>query len=127
MFQDCRCDVEVVLKANYIEVNNEQSTTALVLEDIQKEFEEFWDSHKHDPIAGTQLLSLEIWETQSSSTNKQYGIFNTMSPWHLKDFSLSYCYPNSIMVLVEEVQLMRTMKECCNLLPVVCAEAQHHY
>lgn len=58
MFQDCRCNVEIVLKANYIEVNNEQSTTALVLEDIQKEFEEFWDSHKHDPIAGTQLVSL---------------------------------------------------------------------
>ncbi len=31
--------VEIVLKANYIEVNNEQSTTALVMEDIQKEFE----------------------------------------------------------------------------------------
>ncbi|ROL52501.1 DNA helicase MCM9 [Anabarilius grahami] len=60
MFQDCRCDVEVVLKANYIEVNNEQSTTALVLEDIQKEFEEFWDSHKHDPIAGRNEILMSL-------------------------------------------------------------------
>ncbi|XP_067274786.1 DNA helicase MCM9 [Pseudorasbora parva] len=60
MFQDCRCDVEIVLKANYIEVNNEQSTTALVLEDIQKEFEEFWDSHKHDPIAGRNKILMSL-------------------------------------------------------------------
>ncbi|NP_001333089.1 DNA helicase MCM9 isoform X1 [Danio rerio] len=60
MFQDCRCDVEIVLKANYIEVNNEQSTTALVLEDIQKEFEEFWDSHKHDPIAGRNEILMSL-------------------------------------------------------------------
>lgn len=52
LFQDARCEVEVVLKANHIEVNNEQSSGAVVLEDIQKEFEEFWDKHKHDPIAG---------------------------------------------------------------------------
>lgn len=60
MFQDCRCDVEIVLKANYIEVNNEQSTTALVLEDIQKEFEEFWDSHKHDSIAGRNEILMSL-------------------------------------------------------------------
>uniref|UniRef100_A0A8C1XYW7 DNA helicase n=1 Tax=Cyprinus carpio TaxID=7962 RepID=A0A8C1XYW7_CYPCA len=60
MFLDCRCDVEIVLKANYIEVNNEQSTTALVLEDIQKEFEDFWDSHKHDPIAGRNEILMSL-------------------------------------------------------------------
>ncbi|XP_058612803.1 DNA helicase MCM9 isoform X1 [Onychostoma macrolepis] len=60
MFLDCRCDVEIVLKANYIEVNNEQSTTALVLEDIQKEFEDFWDSHKHNPIAGRNEILMSL-------------------------------------------------------------------
>ncbi|KAL1254009.1 hypothetical protein QQF64_016238 [Cirrhinus molitorella] len=59
-FLDCRCDVEIVLKANYIEVNNEQSTTALVLEDIQKEFEDFWDCHKHDPIAGRNEILMSL-------------------------------------------------------------------
>ncbi|XP_016353274.1 DNA helicase MCM9-like [Sinocyclocheilus anshuiensis] len=60
MFLDCRCDVEIVLKANYIEVNNEQSTTTLVLEDIQKEFEDFWDGHKHDPIAGRNEILMSL-------------------------------------------------------------------
>ncbi|KAI7800133.1 putative DNA helicase MCM9, partial [Triplophysa rosa] len=60
LFQDCRCDVEIVLKANYIEVNNEQSTTALVLEDIHKEFEEFWDAHKNDPLAGRNEILMSL-------------------------------------------------------------------
>ncbi|XP_051954094.1 DNA helicase MCM9-like [Xyrauchen texanus] len=60
LYQDCRCDVEIVLKANYIEVNNEQSTSALVLEEIQKEFEEFWESHKHDPIAGRNQILMSL-------------------------------------------------------------------
>lgn len=64
---------------------------------------------------------------QSSSTNKQYGIFNTLSSQHLIDFSLSYCYPNSIIIPVEEVQLIRCMKQCCNLLPVVFSETHYHY
>lgn len=59
---------------------------------------------------------------QSSSTNKQYDIFNTMSSQHLIDFSLSYCSTNSIIIPVGEVQLIRCMKRCCNLLPVVFSE-----
>ena len=31
--------VDLVLKANFIEVNNEQTMAALVLEDMQKEFD----------------------------------------------------------------------------------------
>ncbi|XP_078251276.1 DNA helicase MCM9-like [Rhinoraja longicauda] len=50
--QDTRCDLELVLKANNLEVNNEQSSGVVIDEDIQKEFEEFWESHKADPLAG---------------------------------------------------------------------------
>lgn len=46
------CDVELVLKANNLEVNNQQSTTALIMEDVQKEFTDFWDNYQNDPIAG---------------------------------------------------------------------------
>ncbi|XP_042565872.1 DNA helicase MCM9 isoform X2 [Clupea harengus] len=60
LFQDARCEVEIVLKANYIEVNNDQSSAALVLEDVQKEFEEFWDKHKHDPIAGRNQILMSL-------------------------------------------------------------------
>lgn len=53
LYEDARCELDLVLKANFIEVNNEQTMAALVLEDMQQEFEEFWDNYKHDPITGT--------------------------------------------------------------------------
>ncbi|XP_036942594.1 DNA helicase MCM9 isoform X2 [Acanthopagrus latus] len=51
-YDDTCCDVELVLKANNIEVNNQQAAASLALKDAQKEFEDFWSSYKHDPIAG---------------------------------------------------------------------------
>ncbi|XP_069561969.1 DNA helicase MCM9 [Brachyistius frenatus] len=52
MYDGARCDVELVLRANNIEVNNQQVADALLVKDAQKEFEEFWRSYIHDPIAG---------------------------------------------------------------------------
>lgn len=52
LYLDSRCDAEIVLEANYIEINNDQSTAAVALEDFQKEIEEFWETHKRNPIAG---------------------------------------------------------------------------
>ncbi|KAJ8009035.1 hypothetical protein DPEC_G00084660 [Dallia pectoralis] len=60
MYEDTRCELDLVLKANYIEVNNEQSMAALVLEDMQKEFEIFWDNYKHDPIAGRNQILMSL-------------------------------------------------------------------
>lgn len=60
LYQDSRCDVEIVLKANYIEINNDQSTAAVALEDFQKEFEEFWGNHKHKPLDGMQYLTFTL-------------------------------------------------------------------
>ncbi|XP_053469833.1 DNA helicase MCM9 [Ictalurus furcatus] len=60
LYQDSRCDVEIVLKANYIEINNDQSTAAVALEDFQKEFEEFWEIHKHDRIAGRNQILMSL-------------------------------------------------------------------
>lgn len=51
-YDGTRCDVEMVLKVNNIEVNNQQAASALLMKDVQKEFEDFWNSYKHDPIAG---------------------------------------------------------------------------
>ncbi|XP_066229467.1 DNA helicase MCM9 isoform X1 [Saccopteryx leptura] len=50
--QDVRCEVEIVLKANYVQVNNEQSAGIIMDEEVRKEFEEFWDYYKTDPFAG---------------------------------------------------------------------------
>ncbi|KAM5263502.1 DNA helicase MCM9 isoform 1-T1 [Ctenodactylus gundi] len=50
--QDVRCEVEIVLKANYVQVNNEQSSGIVMDEQVRKEFEDFWERFKSDPFAG---------------------------------------------------------------------------
>ncbi|XP_056437679.1 DNA helicase MCM9 [Gadus chalcogrammus] len=57
---DTICEVELVLKANNIEVNNQQTTATLMMEDIQKEFKAFWESHTDDPIAGRNQILLSL-------------------------------------------------------------------
>lgn len=59
-YDGTRCDVELVLKANNIEVNNQQASAALLMKDIQKEFEDFWDNYRHDPIAGRNQILLSL-------------------------------------------------------------------
>ncbi|XP_036173956.1 DNA helicase MCM9 isoform X5 [Myotis myotis] len=50
--RDVRCEVEIVLKANYVQVNNEQSAGIIMDEEVRKEFEDFWEHYKSDPFAG---------------------------------------------------------------------------
>ncbi|NXP49901.1 MCM9 helicase, partial [Heliornis fulica] len=50
--EDARCNLELVLKANYIKVNNEQLAGVVIDEDVRKEFEDFWKKHRNDPLAG---------------------------------------------------------------------------
>ncbi|XP_073349545.1 DNA helicase MCM9 [Pagrus major] len=59
-YDDTCCDVELVLKANNTEVNNQQAAASLALKDAQKEFEDFWSSYKHDPIAGRNQILLSL-------------------------------------------------------------------
>lgn len=50
--QDVRCEVEIVLRANYVQVNNEQSAGVNMDEEVRKEFEDFWEHYKNNPFAG---------------------------------------------------------------------------
>ncbi|KAJ8396236.1 hypothetical protein AAFF_G00021030 [Aldrovandia affinis] len=60
LYPDARCELDLVLKANFIEVNNEQSTAAMVLADIQKEFEEFWEKYRDNPLAGRNQILMSL-------------------------------------------------------------------
>ncbi|NXN54565.1 MCM9 helicase, partial [Rynchops niger] len=56
--EGARCDLELVLKANYIKVNNEQLAGVVIDEEVRKEFEDFWEKHRNDPLAGrNEILS----------------------------------------------------------------------
>ncbi|XP_053192724.1 DNA helicase MCM9 [Scomber japonicus] len=60
LYDGNRCDVELVLKANNIEVNNQHAGSALLMEEVEKEFEDFWDSYKHNPMAGRNQILLSL-------------------------------------------------------------------
>ncbi|XP_070705310.1 DNA helicase MCM9 [Pempheris klunzingeri] len=60
LYDGSRCDVELVLKANNIEVNNQQAAATLLIKDAQKEFEDFWNSYKHDLLAGRNHILLSL-------------------------------------------------------------------
>ncbi|XP_010159250.1 PREDICTED: DNA helicase MCM9-like, partial [Eurypyga helias] len=49
--EGARCDLELVLKANYVKVNNEQLAGVAMDEEARKEFEDFWEKHRNDPLA----------------------------------------------------------------------------
>ncbi|XP_040454217.1 DNA helicase MCM9 isoform X1 [Falco naumanni] len=56
--EGARCDLELVLKANYVRVNNEQLSGVVIDEEVRKEFEDFWERHRNDPLAGrNEILS----------------------------------------------------------------------
>uniref|UniRef100_UPI00398EB161 DNA helicase MCM9 isoform X2 n=1 Tax=Pristiophorus japonicus TaxID=55135 RepID=UPI00398EB161 len=58
--QGSRCDLELVLKANNLEVNNEQPTGVVIDEDVRKEFKDFWENYKDDPLAGRNEILASI-------------------------------------------------------------------
>ncbi|XP_014883598.1 DNA helicase MCM9 isoform X4 [Poecilia latipinna] len=60
LYDGSPCDVELVLRANNIEANNQQAAAALMVKDVQKEFEEFWDSYKQNPLAGRNEILLSL-------------------------------------------------------------------
>ncbi|XP_029452280.1 DNA helicase MCM9 isoform X2 [Rhinatrema bivittatum] len=49
---DSRCDLEIVMKANYIVVNNKQPAGVVINEEVRKEFEEFWEKYQSNPLTG---------------------------------------------------------------------------
>lgn len=51
-YDSSHCNVELVLKANNIEVNNQHAAANFIIKDVQKEFEDFWNNYKQDPLAG---------------------------------------------------------------------------
>ncbi|XP_043930332.1 DNA helicase MCM9 isoform X2 [Protopterus annectens] len=52
LHQDVRCDLEIVLKANFLEVNNEQPNGVVINDEVRKEYEDFWNKYQTEPLAG---------------------------------------------------------------------------
>ncbi|XP_033127245.1 DNA helicase MCM9-like isoform X3 [Anneissia japonica] len=51
-----KCEIELVVKANNIQVNNEQHGAQSVTNELKKEFEDFWESHKYAPFTARNVV-----------------------------------------------------------------------
>ncbi|XP_055088375.1 DNA helicase MCM9-like [Periophthalmus magnuspinnatus] len=55
-----RCDVELILKANHIEVNNQHTAISVLLEEAHRDMEDFWDTYKLNPLAGRDQILMSF-------------------------------------------------------------------
>lgn len=51
-----RLEVELVIKANHVQVNNSQTFSNLVTPEIQEQFINFWEKYKDCPLKGRDLI-----------------------------------------------------------------------
>eukprot|EP00795_Rhopilema_esculentum_P011190 gene11190-20149_t len=47
-----KCEIELVLRANNLVVNNNQSSSVILTDEIKREFDDFWERHKLYPLKG---------------------------------------------------------------------------
>ncbi|KAK7907018.1 hypothetical protein WMY93_015630 [Mugilogobius chulae] len=58
--ENSRCDVELILKANHIEVNNQHTAVSVLLEEAHRDMEEFWDGYRLNPLTGRDQILLSF-------------------------------------------------------------------
>ena len=47
-----KCEIELVLRANNLVVNNNQSSSVILTDEIKREFDDFWERHRLHPLKG---------------------------------------------------------------------------
>ncbi|GLE03415.1 hypothetical protein PINS_up012317 [Pythium insidiosum] len=63
-----RCDLETIVRANSIRVQNASAAHALVTEELKKEFQGFWTSHASTPMRARNAIVASV-------CPKVYGLF----------------------------------------------------
>ncbi|XP_066994088.2 uncharacterized protein [Anabrus simplex] len=51
-----RCDIELALQANHIEVCNDQRSSVLITQETHDEFAKFWENHASAPLVARNLI-----------------------------------------------------------------------
>ena len=49
---DTKCDLEMVVQANHVNIHNEQNGSTIVTDELRTEFEKFWQEHRDNPLEG---------------------------------------------------------------------------
>lgn len=66
-YPDKKLDIELVINANYVEVNNDQRSIMLITPEIKSQFKEFWEKHADSPLAGRDLILRSLCPEVSSN------------------------------------------------------------
>ncbi|KAK3910495.1 DNA helicase MCM9 [Frankliniella fusca] len=51
-----RCDIDLVVQANHLQVCNDQRSSVLVTQEMKDEFENYWRMHAHDPLSARNRI-----------------------------------------------------------------------
>ncbi|CAH1787204.1 unnamed protein product [Owenia fusiformis] len=55
---ESRCDIELVVKVNHVQVLNEQQTAGILTQELREEFQQFWDRNQYSPMtARNEILA----------------------------------------------------------------------
>jgi DNA helicase MCM9 len=57
---DTRCDMEVILVANHVQVQNDQKSIVMVTEDMKQEFKDHWEHYKDTPLVGRNIILASV-------------------------------------------------------------------
>jgi len=60
MSDGCRSEIELVLKANHLQVCNDQRSAVLVTSETRDEFARYWEGHSHEPLVARNHILASI-------------------------------------------------------------------
>lgn len=60
MSDGCRSEIELVLKANHLQVCNDQRSAVLVTSETRDEFARYWEDHSHEPLVARNHILASI-------------------------------------------------------------------
>jgi hypothetical protein len=77
MSDGCRSDIELVLKANHLQVCNDQRSAVLVTSETRDEFARFWEGHSYEPLVARNHILASICPQVSTFYVHAFPPFNT--------------------------------------------------
>ena len=54
--QEGRTDIELAVRANNVEVNNERGMNRLMAEEVEEEFRQFWNNPDNQDVVGRNII-----------------------------------------------------------------------
>ena len=53
---DLRCDLDIILHANYLRVNNDEQNHIHITKEKEKSFHDYWEQYKRRPLTARNII-----------------------------------------------------------------------